>query len=72
LFRYPLSYLIYSESFDAMPGPAKDYVYRRFREILSGADTTSAFAHLTAADRKAILQILEDTKPDFFGGETRR
>jgi len=67
LFRYPLSYLIYSESFNAMPGPAKDYVYRRFREILSGADTTSAFAHIKDEDRKAILQILEDTKPDFFG-----
>jgi hypothetical protein len=67
LFRYPLSYLIYSESFNAMPGPAKDYVYRRFREILTGADTSSTYAYLTETDRKAILQILGDTKPDFAG-----
>jgi len=65
LFRYPLSYLVYSEAFDAMPGPAKDYVYKRFREILSGADKTITFAHLSEADRKEILLILEDTKPDF-------
>jgi len=65
LFRYPLSYLVYSEAFDAMPARAKEYVYRRFREILSGADKTIDFRHLTDADRKAILEILEDTKPDF-------
>src|ERR1043165_10292573 len=27
LLRYPLSYLIYSESFRQMPAPAKTYVY---------------------------------------------
>jgi len=67
LFRYPLSYLIYSESFNALPGPAKDYVYRRLRAVLTGADTSSAYSHLSDADRKAILHILEDTKPDFAG-----
>jgi len=65
LFRYPLSYVIYTESFNAMPVPAKEYVYKRFREILTGADKTMAYSHLSEADRKAILQILEDTKPDF-------
>ena len=62
--RYPLSYLIYSEAFDALPAPAKDYFYKRARKILSGADTTN-FGHLSAEDRTAILEILEDTKPDF-------
>jgi hypothetical protein len=37
----------------------------RFREVLSGEDTTTAFAHLSAADRDAIRSILADTKPDF-------
>ena len=67
LFRYPLSYLIYSESFDAMPAAAKEYAYRRLREILTGADKNVVFSHLTESDRTAILQILEDTKPDFAG-----
>jgi hypothetical protein len=65
LLRYPLSYLVYSKSFDALPKAAKDYVYRRFWEVLSGKDNSAAFAHLSSADRKAILDILQETKPDF-------
>ena len=65
LFRYPLSYLIYSESFDALPAAAREYVYRRIREVLTGADAGKDFAHLTDVDRRAILQILEETKPAF-------
>jgi len=65
LLRYPLSYLVYSKSFDAMPDSLKDYIYRRFREILSGQDTSSDFTHLSETDRKAIFEILKDTKADF-------
>ena len=65
VFRYPLSYLVYSESFDALPDVVKGYVSRRFREVLSGQDQRPEFAHLTADDRAAILEILADTKPDF-------
>ena len=65
LLRYPLSYLVYSKSFDGMPDSLKSYVSRRFHEVLSGQDTSPDFAHLSEADRKAILEILKDTKPDF-------
>jgi hypothetical protein len=65
LFRYPLSYLIYSKSFDALPAGVKTYVYRRLREILGGDDKSATFAYLSAADRSAILEILRATKPDF-------
>lgn len=65
LLRYPLSYLVYSKSFDALPKPAKDYVYRRFWEVLTGKDTSETFSHLSTSDRKVLLEILEDTKPDF-------
>lgn len=64
IFRYPCSYLIYSDSFDALPDPAKDYVYHRLLEILSGQDSSADFARLTATDRQAILEILLDTKPN--------
>jgi hypothetical protein len=63
--RYPLSYLIYSEAFDAIPSPAKDYFYERVRAVLAGTDTTGNFGHLSAEDRTAILEILRDTKPEF-------
>jgi len=65
LFRYPLSYLIYSKSFDALPAGVKTYVYRRLHEILSGEDKSKDFAYLSTADRTAILEILRATKPDF-------
>lgn len=64
LFKYPCSPLIYSASFDALPKPALDYIYRRLWEVLSGKDTSEPFARLTSEDRRAILQILHDTKPN--------
>jgi hypothetical protein len=63
LFRYPLSFEIYSDHFDAMPKYALDYVFGRIAEILRGKDTTGLSASLSAADRKAIAEILIDTKP---------
>jgi hypothetical protein len=63
LFKYPCSYLIYSEAFDDLPGPAREYVYRRLLEVLTGRDQSPAFARLTAEDRRAILDILLATKP---------
>ena len=65
LFRYPLSYVIYSAAFDALPADAKKMFYGRLNDVLSGADKSAAFAALTAADRAAILEILRATKPDF-------
>ena len=63
--QYPLSYLIYTNSFNALPDLVKQFAYDRFRTILNGTDTTGHFEHLTLANRKAILEILRDTKPDF-------
>lgn len=63
MFKYPCSYLIYSPQFDALPPPVKQYVGSRLREILTGKDDSKKFAHLTAEDRQAILEILTQTKP---------
>jgi hypothetical protein len=63
IFRYPCSYLIYSDAFDAIPQPAKDYVYHRLLQVLSGEDQSEDFAHLTLPDRRAVLEILLETKP---------
>ncbi len=35
LFKYPLSYLIYSDGFKGLPDYAKEYVYRRIDEVLT-------------------------------------
>lgn len=81
LFRYPLSYLIYSRAFDALPDGVRVRVYERLHEVLTGADGSSRFRHLDEAVRSAILQIVAETKsnlPPFWlplgddrsGGET--
>jgi hypothetical protein len=62
LFRYPLSFLVYSDAFDSLPGPAKDYVWRRLWEVLDGRDQRKEFATLTPADRAAIREILLETR----------
>ena len=64
LFKYPCSYLIYSKSFDALPPLAKEQVYLRLHEILTGSDMSSAFEHLSKEDRDNIRGILLSTKPD--------
>lgn len=67
LFRYPCSFLIYSASFDALPARALDPLYRRLFEVLTGADQSPVFASLKSDDRRAILEILIDTKPSLPG-----
>jgi len=65
LFKYPCSYLVYSKAFDGLPPLAKEYVYTRLGQVLRGEDTSAEFARLSPADRKAALEILMATKPDF-------
>jgi len=67
MFRYPLSYMIYSEAFDAMPDAVRAKVYQQIYDVLSGKNQDQAFAKLTAEDRKAILDIVRETKPNLPG-----
>jgi hypothetical protein len=62
LFRYPLSYMIYSPAFDALPDRVKDRVYLRLGEILSGKDRSETYARLSDTERHDILEILRETK----------
>ncbi len=64
LFRYPLSYMIYSAAFDALPDMARERIYRRLFEVLTGKDQSKTFARLSAEDRRAVLEILRETKPN--------
>ena len=67
LFRYPLSYMIYSPAFDNLPAAVRDRVYQRLYDILTGKDQSKPFAGLATADRRAVLEILRDTKPNLPG-----
>ncbi len=69
LFRYPLSYMIYSDAFDALPATVRDRIYSRLAETLSDSavpDRRTAQrdgGRLSREDRRVILEILRDTKP---------
>lgn len=75
LMKYPCSYLIYSPAFDALPPLAKDAIYKRLWEVLSGQEQDPRYrAALSVADRQAIVDILRDTKddlPTYFRSVTR-
>ncbi len=65
LMKYPCSYLIYSPAFDALPPSAKDPIYTRLWEVLSGREQDERYrSALSLADRQAIVEILRDTKKD--------
>jgi hypothetical protein len=64
LFRYPLSYMIYSAAFDALPDTIRERIYHRLYDVLAGLDQSKKFASLSQPDRRAILEILRDTKPN--------
>jgi hypothetical protein len=63
MFRYPCSFLIYSAQFDGLPQLARDRVYRRL------------YDELTGHGQHDILEILRDTKqdlPPYWSAESHR
>jgi len=67
LFRYPLSFMIYSPVFDALPDLAKERVYQGLFSALTKEN--GGFANLSATDRRAIYEIVRDTRtglPDYW------
>jgi hypothetical protein len=74
LMKFPCSYLIYSPAFEALPALAKTAIYRRMWQVLSGEAREPRYRTLLLADRRAIVEILKDTKPDlpaYFGAVTQ-
>ena len=67
LMRYPCSYMVYAEAFDGLPAAVKQLVYARMIDVLSSPDQRVSDARVSAADRRAVLEILRETKPDFPG-----
>ena len=61
LFRYRCSPLIYSRSFAGLPAELRDVVLRRLDQGLRAAQPGPEFAHLPAAERTAIHEILAAT-----------
>lgn len=64
LFKYPCSFLVYSKTFNELPAELKEYLWQELWEILANNKKPEEYAHLSAEDRQAIIQILRETKPD--------
>ena len=65
LFKYPCSYLIYSEAFDALPPTAKRPSTRACGTCCPARRRRRAgSARCRAAERQAIIEILRETKRD--------
>ncbi len=65
-FKYPVSYLVYSDAFNALPAEVRSYLYGRIRQILEGSDQDPAFSQLDRESLDAAAAILRDTKPEIF------
>jgi hypothetical protein len=69
LFKLPMSYLVYSESFDALPKIVMGQVYRKLHEVLTSPKIAGDFWHVDMRERIEILRILRQTKkglPDYY------
>jgi hypothetical protein len=74
LMKYRCSYMIYSEAFDRLPGVAKQLVYERLWQILSGQEQKPPYTRLGVEERRTIVEILRETKPglpSYFGSVAR-
>jgi hypothetical protein len=61
LQKYPLSYMIYSPQFQALPEAPKNLVMGRVNDVLAGKIAGAKYAHLTPEIRAAIREILQAT-----------
>ncbi|MEY2877679.1 MAG: hypothetical protein RLZZ15_59 [Verrucomicrobiota bacterium] len=64
IFAQRCSYLIYSESFRALPPPLKTRILDRLQAVLLGREPGERYAYLPAEERARIYAILVETHPD--------
>ena len=67
LFKYPLSYLIYSRAFDTLEPVLRDEISAQLSAILSGENQSPDYSHLDRPMRSELSEILRETKPAMFG-----
>ena len=63
LFANRCSFLIYSDSFAALPSPLHDAILTRLSAILHGTDSTGRYAYLETDEKQRLLAILAATLP---------
>ena len=64
LFKYRLSYLIYTSAFNNLPSPVKSRLYGQLWQALNGTHAKRDFNRIPANERRAIREIMRATKSD--------
>lgn len=62
LFKYRLSFLIYTPSFDGLPEEVKARLYRQLWDVLGGKGELADSAEIPVTERAAIVEIVRETK----------
>jgi len=63
LFRYPLSYMIYSSSFKQLPPSTLQRIAQKLQQLLTADVNEKGLEHLTPKIKIALLDILKQTHP---------
>ncbi len=63
MFRYPFSYIVYTDTFNDLPKEALDYVWPEIERILDPTTRHEGYSHLSRRDKTAIKEILLETHP---------
>ena len=64
MFRYPLSYMMYSRAFGNLPRELRGRVLARIHQVLTAPSPEPGFEHLKPLDRAALIEIVRDTVPN--------
>lgn len=64
MFKYPISYLVFSDHFDGLPSSVMEFVRNRLREILIDNKNTPKDVELNDVDRQNLVGILRELKPN--------
>ncbi len=59
LFKYPVSYMVYSSVFAALPQEARGALLARIRELLRGAASDPRYGRIPSPDREVALGMIE-------------
>lgn len=63
MFRYPFSYMVYSDTFNQLPSEALNYLWPEIARILNPQFIHPGYEHLNREDKIAIKEILLETHP---------
>ena len=63
MFRYPFSYIVYTDTFNDLPQDALDCIWPEIERILDPTIRYEGYSHLSRRDKAVIKEILLETHP---------